>query len=574
MRTSFLTRSAAVLALLLSACSSGEGAAPADQPAANEGSNPFLDDQSNYGKEDSAYVNPDGIEVEVDLEGDTTATGSQVRKSPAYLAQFATTFLRKHKEFYLESLAEQATAADRAEWLVDGTWLTAQQAASLADQSKLVHWRIRAMNAVLLNGAKTGVAVGSPFKATVPYNPFTPMTDAGGACAEVDGHIGLSSSVYWYLWDPEKTGCTLKTQQLSVTVSKMFDASKAVYPEYDKLVADGKITSVVLFGQIGDGAVSDTDTGVTGMKTMAAWLKTAKFTEVTPAPVGRRFTKKVGVVDFEIDLYSPYDFAGLDDYGHMSNFTKAVTEHEIIAYDGHSMLGASDFWARPAYPQFYQVFLYGGCLGYEYYVEPIVTKKGGWANLDMMSSVVEVSADANEFAGPVFAKILWALEHDYAASWKDILVAVRKRVGDSTFGVSGVRDNCFSPGGSLCTTTPDPGATTKTYESKDAAAIPDNASAGITSVIQIPDSITAKKVSVQLDITHSYVGDLKITLQHGSTTVTLWNKAGGSQQNLQQTFDAAKFANTNVSGAWTLKVVDAAAQDAGTLNRWVITVTP
>ena len=48
------------------------------------------------------------------------------------------------------------------------------------------------------------------------------------------------------------------------------------------------------------------------------------------------------------------------------------------------------------------------------------------------------------------AKILWALDHGYRATWRSILLAVRKSVGDSTFGVSGVRDNCFTPSGSRC----------------------------------------------------------------------------------------------------------------------------
>ena len=37
------------------------------------------------------------------------------------------------------------------------------------------------------------------------------------------------------------------------------------------------------------------------------------------------------------------DFEGLGDYGHFDNFQKAISEHEIVVYDGHSMLGASDF---------------------------------------------------------------------------------------------------------------------------------------------------------------------------------------------------------------------------------------
>jgi len=117
-----------------------------------------------------------------------------------------------------------------------------------------------------------------------------------------------------------------------------------------------------------------------------------------------------------------------------------------VTWDGHSMLGASDFWARPTYPGTYQIFLYGGCLGYEYYVKPILHGKGDtWAKLDIMSSVVEVSATANEFAAPAIAKIVWALDHGYKATWRSILTAVRNSVGDSTFGVSGVRDNKFKP---------------------------------------------------------------------------------------------------------------------------------
>ena len=68
-----------------------------------------------------------------------------------------------------------------------------------------------------------------------------------------------------------------------------------------------------------------------------------------------------------------------------------------------------------------------------------------WAKLDIMSSVVEVSATANEFAAPAIAKLVWALDHGYKATWRQILTAVRNNVGDSTFGVSGVRDNKFKP---------------------------------------------------------------------------------------------------------------------------------
>jgi hypothetical protein len=227
----------------------------------------------------------------------------------------------------------------------------------------------------------------------------------------------------------------------------MFADAYQTYPEFDQLVDDGKVTAVVLFGQIGDGPIDDSEVGVVNMRKMSLWLEQAGFGERS-APVGRRLSKHIGEVEFEIDLYAPTDFSGLSDIDNFDNFQRAISEHEIIVYDGHSMLGASDFWSRPTYPSFYQIFIYGGCLGYEYYVRPILAGKGGsWDNLDLVSSTIEVSADANEIAGPVFAQIASALEHGYDASWRDLLVGIRNRVGDSTFGASGVRDNCFSPSG-------------------------------------------------------------------------------------------------------------------------------
>jgi hypothetical protein len=257
--------------------------------------------------------------------------------------------------------------------------------------------------------------------------------------------------VYWYRWEPEQSSCKIATQDLQVTVSKVFPTTNSArYPEYDQLVADGKLTVVIMFGEIDDGPITESETGMQSFKRYASWLADAGFKSVT-APLGKRYEKTVGGVLVQIDLYSPREFSGLDDFSHFDNFQKALGEHEVVAWDGHSMLGASDFWSRPQYPSGYQIFLYGGCLGYEYYVRPILHGKGdSWAKLDIMSSVVEVTASANEFAAPAVAKLVWGLDHGKRASWRSILLKVRESVGDSTFGVSGVRDNCFTPSGSRC----------------------------------------------------------------------------------------------------------------------------
>jgi hypothetical protein len=429
----------------LSATVLGFGCSTSDAPT---GANPFLQDQVEDGKGDSAYLNPDGAEVEIDLEGDVAGPAYQLADGPASLGQFALTYFRKKDMMYIESLAEDASAQGRVEWQIGSTWYAADKVPAGATRK---HWRLRGLNTVLLFNAAKTAKVGMTFKAKAPQNPFTVLADAGKTCADSDDHIGLDSAVYWYRWEPEQASCKIPLQDLQVTVTKTFASSAStIYPEYDKLLADKKLTAVVMFGEIDDGPITDNETGMQSFKQFAAWLTAAKFKEVT-APLGKRFEKIVNGNTVQIDLYSPKEFSGLDDYGHFANFQKALSEHEIVTWDGHSMLGASDFWARPTYPGGYQIFLYGGCLGYEYYVRPILHGKGDtWANLDILSSVVEVSATANDFAAPALAKMIWALDHGNRASWRSILLAVRKGVGDSTFGVSGVRDNCYTPTGTKC----------------------------------------------------------------------------------------------------------------------------
>lgn len=230
-----------------------------------------------------------------------------------------------------------STSRSRVEWLIDGTWKTAAEVTGV-DAAQLTHFRLRWVNAVLLHGARNGVDQGSVFTAKMPLAPYTAMADAGDSCADPDSHISLSQSVYWYLWNPEKAGCKAKVQEMTVTVSRLMASGPVTYPEYDQLVVDGKVTAVILFGLIGD-EMAETDIGFTGLKRMARWLEQAGFSEVTPAPLGRRFTKHIGSHDFEIDLYSPREFSGLSGYAHIANFEKALSEHEIIAYAGKGIKG-------------------------------------------------------------------------------------------------------------------------------------------------------------------------------------------------------------------------------------------
>jgi subtilisin-like proprotein convertase family protein len=116
-----------------------------------------------------------------------------------------------------------------------------------------------------------------------------------------------------------------------------------------------------------------------------------------------------------------------------------------------------------------------------------------------------------------------------------------------------------------------------TKSSSPSKAIPDNNPAGIADTIIINDAGTISSVKVDIDITHSYIGDLIVNLTSpGGTAAVLHERNGGGTKNISKTFDLqnaptlARFTGEPVSGNWKLAVVDAAAVDNGTLNKWTI----
>ena len=100
--------------------------------------------------------------------------------------------------------------------------------------------------------------------------------------------------------------------------------------------------------------------------------------------------------------------------------------------------------------------------------------------------------------------------------------------------------------------------------------ITDNQSTSDT--ITVPDSGTATSVSVAVNISHTYKGDLKVDLAApDGTTKTLHNRSGGGANNIVQTY-TPNFDGLEVQGGWTLKIRDNANGDTGTLNSWTLTV--
>ena len=95
----------------------------------------------------------------------------------------------------------------------------------------------------------------------------------------------------------------------------------------------------------------------------------------------------------------------------------------------------------------------------------------------------------------------------------------------------------------------------------------------ISDTITVSDSGTATSVSVAVDVTHTYIGDLKIDLvAPDGTTKTVHSRSGGGTDDIDQTY-TPDFEGESIAGTWTLRINDNyAAADDGTLNSWTLTI--
>jgi subtilisin-like proprotein convertase family protein len=139
-----------------------------------------------------------------------------------------------------------------------------------------------------------------------------------------------------------------------------------------------------------------------------------------------------------------------------------------------------------------------------------------------------------------------------------------------------------------------------------AVAIPDNTPAGASAALAVPGSFVVERATVRIgSLTHTYVGDLRIQLiAPDATAVTLMSRIpDGTGTNFNDdivntTFDDGAATSIQVqttavsngtfrpatplgalaghggTGTWTLKVVDAAPIDIGSLGAWSLTLAP
>ena len=131
----------------------------------------------------------------------------------------------------------------------------------------------------------------------------------------------------------------------------------------------------------------------------------------------------------------------------------------------------------------------------------------------------------------------------------------------------GTADFALSPGSAGGTSTSS-GQFTQTRS--PSLAITDNTT--VSDAITVADSGTATSVTVAVDITHTYIGDLKIDLiAPDGTTELVRSRSGGGTDDIDQTY-TPDFEGESIAGTWTLRIRDNANVDSGTLNSWTLTI--
>ncbi|MGR9046768.1 MAG: proprotein convertase P-domain-containing protein [Gammaproteobacteria bacterium] len=105
--------------------------------------------------------------------------------------------------------------------------------------------------------------------------------------------------------------------------------------------------------------------------------------------------------------------------------------------------------------------------------------------------------------------------------------------------------------------------------------IPDGEPKGIRRTIHVDTKGRLLDIRVQVEITHTYIGDLRVWLTSPQgRLIVLHDRQGGSKDNLIKEYGPAaapqlsELIGTDISGDWSLSVADMTKLDVGQLKRW------
>ncbi|MDJ0704745.1 MAG: S8 family serine peptidase [Leptolyngbyaceae cyanobacterium MO_188.B28] len=116
-------------------------------------------------------------------------------------------------------------------------------------------------------------------------------------------------------------------------------------------------------------------------------------------------------------------------------------------------------------------------------------------------------------------------------------------------------------------------------QSSRSVSIPDNDPNGVVSVIRITQRGFIQDIQIRVDVEHSFLGDITLTLLAPSgEQILLQGRTLGRATHLRETYtlnstyNLSRLLNQSVSGQWRLKAVDLAPANTGKLNSWELVI--
>ncbi|MBI5501323.1 MAG: hypothetical protein HY907_13845 [Deltaproteobacteria bacterium] len=371
----------------------------------------------------------------------------------------------------------------------------------------------------------------------LPADPRNVFARAAERCATGFDAGGLADYNYFYYFDPAKAGCDLSLVDATFTVSSLAPPAQTTYPEYDRLRADNKLTVFVVFNASEhEATVSDSDWGVREWRQFRGELTSRGFSKTGELTPGERFRRVKGGIEELIDLVSPRDMHDAADSDAV--FRAGIAGHEVVMYNGHSFYGSlnvlRDCSVYPA--DTYQVFFMSSCWSYEYYTRQIFECRKtagdafGWDLADVVNDTQSGwFHNMAEFSRILLTNLLAGVETGGKDgrrfyTWFNVVAAMNEHAVDifrswntethEIIGVSGVRNNRYDPEAR-------PGSEGARYAMGTAIPIPDDVAAGIDSELVVTAPVVPSRITVGVNITHPYIGDLNLVLRRGTIELPL-----------------------------------------------------
>ncbi len=193
---------------------------------------------------------------------------------------------------------------------------------------------------------------------------------------------------------------------------------------------------------------------------------------------------------------------------------------------------------------------------------PLTPNIDNWTRQDRYEYILEIN-EAGDIVGGEWLPSYYTSHPDF------LWLPIRQRSGNPNVSFAKVKHLL-----DLATKDDDPTSedSVSSYTSSAPLSIPDNDPAGVSNKINVPDDVAIGSLKVELDVEHTYIGDLVITLTKGDTTVTLHNRTGGGTNDIKDVFSVTEFDGTSAAGEWTLHVSDHAGQDTGQVLSWTLHV--